>query len=155
MMGFAFPKPRYANGLTMIELLIMLAILMILAAIAYPSYQEQVRRGRRAEAKGVLTEMAQFMERYYTQNNSYRSASLPVMQSPRTGQAAYRIDFANACTVGAVELTTSPEADCFLLQAVPVQASSMVNDRCGTFMLDHTSNKTVSGRDGASVCWEK
>jgi type IV pilus assembly protein PilE len=59
------------KGFTLIELVIVVAIVAILATIAYPSYQDSVRKSRRADAKGVLMEAAQWMERFYTENNRY------------------------------------------------------------------------------------
>ena len=61
-------RPR---GFTLVELLIVVAIIGILAAIVYPSYQDSVRKSRRADAKAVMAEAAQFMERFYTENFCY------------------------------------------------------------------------------------
>ncbi|NOZ54575.1 MAG: type IV pilin protein [Gammaproteobacteria bacterium] len=64
------------RGITLIELVIAIAILGILAAIAYPSYQEQMRKTRRADAQGALMGLANALERYYTQNNTFVGATL-------------------------------------------------------------------------------
>lgn len=62
------------RGFTLIELLIVVAIIGIIAAIAYPSYQNQVASTRRGDAQGALTSFANAMERYYTQQGSYLGA---------------------------------------------------------------------------------
>ena len=59
------------RGFTLIELMITVAIIGILAAIAYPSYVEHIYRSRRAEAEATLMELAQWMERNYMVNLSY------------------------------------------------------------------------------------
>ena len=58
-------------GFTLIELMIVVAIIAILAAIAYPSYQDSVRKSRRAEGRSAMMEVLQQQERYMTQNNTY------------------------------------------------------------------------------------
>ena len=62
------------KGFTLVELMIAVAILGILAGIAYPSYQDSVRKSRRADAQGALLGFANAMERYFTVNNSYLGA---------------------------------------------------------------------------------
>ena len=59
------------SGFTLIELMITVAVVAILAAIAYPSYTGYVQRARRTDAKTVLLEAAQFMERVYTERGAY------------------------------------------------------------------------------------
>ena len=64
-----------SDGFTLIELMITVAIVAILAAIAYPSYQSQVSSSRRSDAQGTLTSFALAMERFYTANNTYLGAA--------------------------------------------------------------------------------
>jgi len=77
------------GGYTLIELMIVLAIIGILAAIAYPTYQDSVRKSRRADAEAVLLELAQWMERFYTENNRYDQTRAGVAVAlPFTGGVA-------------------------------------------------------------------
>jgi type IV pilus assembly protein PilE len=62
---------KQAAGFTLIELMFVVTIIGILAAIAYPNYQDYLRKSRRADVTGTLTSFAAAMERYYTQHNSY------------------------------------------------------------------------------------
>lgn len=62
------------KAFTLIELMVVVAIIGIMAGIAYPNYQDSVTRSRRADAKGVLLNFANAMERHFTENNSYCGA---------------------------------------------------------------------------------
>lgn len=59
------------RGFTLIELMIVVVIIAILAGIAYPSYDEYVKRGNRTEGQALLSEAAATQERYFSQNNTY------------------------------------------------------------------------------------
>ena len=129
------------SGFTLIETMVVVAIIGILAAVAYPSYQEHVRRTNRAEARGILLEMAQLLERNYTEANSYENLVLPVTQSPRTGTARYAIQFS----------ADTPARNAYTLEAVP--EGSMAGDACGTLTLTQTGAR---GADGVvAECWQR
>ena len=77
--------------------MITVAIVGILAAIALPSYSRYINQANRSEAKSILLENAQFLERNYTENNKYdldsagAAISLPFTTSPKSGTALYDI----------------------------------------------------------------
>jgi type IV pilus assembly protein PilE len=134
------------KGFTLIEMMVVVAIIAILAAIAYPSYTEQVARGRRADAKAALLETAQWMERRYTMNNTYVGASLPALR----GSTAefYAIAFSGGAS--------APTANSYWLQIAP--RGAMANDRCGTFAVSNAGAKRLinnaSGTTNAT-CWDR
>jgi len=66
-----------ARGFTLIELMIVVAVVAIIAAIAFPSYQNQVQKTRRADAHTALLGAAQTLERCFTRNNSYLNCDVP------------------------------------------------------------------------------
>jgi type IV pilus assembly protein PilE len=145
---------RNASGFTLIEVMIVVAIVAILASIALPSYLESVRKSRRAEARAQLMEAVQYMQRFYSQNDSFRRAigvesdmALPdaLKLVPRQGAQTYAIDF----VAGALQ------ASSFMLEAVPVGA--MKGDRCGTLQINNAGRRTIvanpAGGAAAEDCW--
>ncbi len=138
------PLPRYP-GFTLIELMITVAIIAILAAIAYPSYQEQIRSGRRADAMAQLVTLAQAYERYFTSNNTYVGfwGTLPPeqQQSPNAGTPFYLLT--------AVEARTS-----FTITATRQAAGGQIEDRCGDLTLTHAGTRgIVGGTATLDQCW--
>jgi len=144
-------RGRATQGFTLIELMIVVAIVAILAAVGYPAYTEHVQRSRRAEAQAVLLQAAQFMQRFYAAHNRYNTqldgttaVALPgaLQRSPATGTQAYAISLqANTLTAGAFTLVATPQGP---------QAS----DTCGNLTLTHTGTKGVSGANATVAnCW--
>lgn len=147
------------RGFTLIELMITVAVVAILAAIAYPSYLDQIRKSRRADAEAVLLESAQWMERFYTENNAYNqtrtgvAVALPFTKSPKEGGPAG----------GYYTIAVAATANTFTLSAT--QAGPQVGEACGTLTLNNTGVKCILGgtkctnsagaadRDAAARCW--
>lgn len=128
-------KERQA-GFTIVELLIVVAIIGVLASIAYPSYQEYVAESRRSDAQSHLLSLAQHMEREYTENGTYAGASLPYNEAPRDGNIKY------------YDLSFSASsATTFTLQAIP--KNEMSGDRCGNMTLTHSGQRNANQND----CW--
>ena len=134
------------GGFTLIELMITVAIVAILAGIAYPSYRESVGRSARAELKAALLENAQFLERNFTVANKYNQDSagnaltLPATQSPKDGAAKYTIA-ANSTTATDYTLTAT-------------RAGSMASDKCGDFTLTNTGVKGLANATAPlAECW--
>ncbi len=154
------------KGFTLIELMITVAIVAILASIAYPSYKEYVAKSRRAEARSVLMAAQQWMERFYSENYRYdqNSAGVAVTDasqfpryfsvSPVPGQGAAMYDITLAVTPGV--------RDSYALRAVRRAGTFMAADRCGDYVLDQYQRRklenfstTVFSSQAAALeyCW--
>ena len=133
------------RGFSLIELMVVIAVVAILAAVAYPSYVEHVMRARRADAKTVLLENAQFLERFFTQNGTYVGAVLPRTVAPVAGgSVSYNVGF----------VATFPTAMAFQIEAVP--AGAQAADRCGTLIINQANQKSVSNATlDAAACWNR
>ncbi|WP_281419292.1 type IV pilin protein [Marinobacterium ramblicola] len=134
-----------SSGFSLIELMITVAVIGILAAIAYPSYLEYVREARRSDARVNLLELSQFMERYHTSNGMYLNTSnaaptLPYNESPKDGSTKYYdLSF------------SSINANSYTLKAEPKAGSAMAGDRCGTLTYSFAGVKGASG--DVDDCW--
>ena len=143
-------KRSKTAGFTLIELMITVVIIGILAAIAYPSYQEQVRKTRRAEGQAALMVAVQRLERCFTLYNVYDNsgdaaddATCPEGAAFDSEGGWYTIDFADG----------EPTATTFTLEAVP--NNDQANDaRCATLTIDQAGSKNHTG-DAANAldCW--
>jgi type IV pilus assembly protein PilE len=133
------------RGFTLIELMIVVAVIGILAAIALPSYSEYVARGKRTEARGALLQMAQYMQRFQAANDRYdedRAATpnlidavMPasLKNSPADGTALYKL-----AAFGAADQTdnTKSFASASAFRLVLLPETGMTNDGCGGFTLN-------------------
>jgi type IV pilus assembly protein PilE len=131
---------KYMQGVTLMELLIVVLIVSILAAIAYPNYRSYVERSKRTEAKAALLQIATNQERHYLNSNVYTTdmTRLGFAQSPfTTDSGAY------------VVTVTAADANAFNAQAV-YQLGGDEAGRCLTFTINAVGEKTSAPR---ADCW--
>lgn len=145
------------RAFTLIEVLIVLAVIALLAAIAYPTYQASVRKTRRAEVRGVLMQLMQQQERYYSRNTRYIAFSSQSTDPEEKKFKWYSGDSASssAYEIAATACDNDTIDNCVLLTAMP--GTDKVNGaykdpECGDLMLSSTGVKSVSG--DATNCWD-
>ena len=136
---------RPNRGFTLIEVLMVVAIIGIMAAIAYPSYQDSIRKGRRAEAKGALAETAARLVHYYGDNKTYPAGG----DMTDIGYA----DAAFTTVEGFYQVGFSAvAATSFTLRAVP-QDDQTNDTACATFTLTDQGVRGITGTSGVDLCW--
>lgn len=143
-LGKGYCSAKTGNyGVTLIELMVVVAIVGIIAAIAYPSYTEYVRRSNRTDARSVLMDTAQKLERCMGTYGAYNNAGCNLVFPLESRERYYSIAAADAV----VTATT------FTLTARPVAGTAQAADvKCTSFTLTHTSNRIATGTDSAN-CW--
>ena len=136
-------KVRTAAGFTLLEVMITVVIIGILAAIAYPSYQDYVLRSNRAEGMALLNDAAARQERYYAQTNAYVTATADI--------GKLGLSSANSQT-GKYSLSIGSGGGGYVLTATPqgVQAN---DTKCGNLTLNAQGTKGKSGSSSVSDCW--
>ncbi len=137
------------SGVTLVELLSVVLIIGILAALVIPSYQESVRKARRADGQAVMLELAQWMERFYTENGRYDQdragnavgtvVPASLLSAPKEGGVVHY----NLAVGNLAQLT-------FTITATP--ANAQLGDKCGNLTLTQSGVKGVS-KSTVAQCW--
>jgi type IV pilus assembly protein PilE len=139
---------RHQGGFTLIELMIVVAIIGILAAIALPQYSDYVTRSRRIDGQSTLLQVAQELERCYTQFSAYDNDSCSVVEASAVSQASpedYYLVTASTLSASTFTLTATP------------QDTQKTNDEanCKTLTLTHLGEQgaTDENDDPTDECW--
>ncbi|MCB1641916.1 MAG: type IV pilin protein [Xanthomonadales bacterium] len=133
---------RRQRGVTLLELMIVLALIGILASIAYPAYGNYVQRARRADAHNMLLQAAAAQERFFTNNNRY-AANIADLGIPLLSENGF-YTLATAPGPSGDNLT-------FLLTATPLGAQ--LTDGCGDLSYNSLGVRAAAGVTDNGTCW--
>jgi type IV pilus assembly protein PilE len=154
------------QGFTLIELMVVVAIVGILAAIAIPSYQDSVSKSRRADAEVALLGLANAMERHFTETNSYCDAGGAGGANTCFGGAVDNGVNESGIPLGSIYAAPADTtvnytitifaatANSFTLNATPINAQA--NDICGTLIIDNIGAKNIANaapQVNVGDCW--
>lgn len=152
------------RGFTMVELVIVVAIIGVLASIVYPSYTNYVVRANRVDAKVALSTLAQLQERYYTENLAYTddfNDLVPGVAISDETDTLYVDDSQGSLELTAAgqdyKITLSGSATSYTFNAIANSDRQKKDDNCKTFTLQHTGLQTSLDKDDAasSSCWDR
>jgi type IV pilus assembly protein PilE len=129
----------FARGITLLELLVVLLVVGILAALAVPAYQRHVMRTNRVEAITALQDLLSAQERFYLRNGRYASdAEAAPPASPHYS----------------LSISLAADGQTFIATASPLPDSGQVDDdECLSFSVDQRGRRAVGGRGGVEKCW--
>ena len=132
------------RGVTLIELIIVIVVVGVLAAIAIPSYRQYVLRTHRTEAKTALLNLAAAQEKFYLQNNTYATDDL-LETAPPAG-----LGLSATTENGWYTIVIADGANADEFSATATAAGGQASDtRCATFTIDQAGVKTATNTD----CW--
>lgn len=150
---------RQSRGFTLIELLIAVAIVAILAAIAYPTYNNAVRKARRADAKSLLLELAARQEQFFSSQapNTYADRLTGLgygADAQPTEGGWYMVNVSAATNPAGAACNATAANPCVTFTLTAISQNDQVNDKCGNFTIDHLGVKRVAGGSlPVADCW--
>ena len=133
---------KSTTGFSLLELLIVMAIIAVLIQIAYPAYTVHLVKSRRNQAEISLLHLASQLEVFYSLHDSYQGATVEAL-----GISTYTDDHSYQLTI-----QSASDSD-YKLAAVPVGQQAKYDNICGTLLLDASGSRVASGTADPTSCW--
>ena len=131
-----------SHGFTLIEMVIVIAIAAILAAIAIPSYNDYITTSRRADGQIALMDLSTRLERYFNENNTYVGAAIPALYPATSPEGFYNLQITNASATN------------YTIQAVPQGSQASSDTLCATLPYTSLGQKGATGTASDLLeCW--
>lgn len=147
-------RNRNLQGFTLIEMMITVAIVGILAAIAYPSYQNSVTKSRRAEGKSLLLDAAAREERFFAQYNQYTGTIVGASGCTGSGCGLNYTGTASANNYYVLSVAVAPAANPITYTLTATANGTQATDlSCASFILDNLGARTATGTDTSACGW--
>lgn len=143
---------KYNAGFSLIELMIVVAIVGVISAFAYPSFQESAAAAKRSDAIAALQEIQINQASFRANNPNYANAD-ELAEVWGNGTTSLQGHYTVAITA---PTAASPSGITFTITATPVAGGDMASDRCGTFAMDESGKLTTgtyAGSAGKEGCW--
>jgi type IV pilus assembly protein PilE len=143
-------KPRRVAGFSLIELMVTVAVAATLAAIVIPTYQSQIRKSRRTEARTAVMDLATREERYYSVNNDYSSSALQLGYGAADAQINGMSVGAGYYTVTVQNFAAAPPLPATFTITATAVGTQAKDTACQAFTVDDKGTQTSAP---AADCW--
>ena len=144
------------SGFTLIEMMIVVAIIGVLGSTAVASYQDSMIKTRRAEGKSFLNQIMQQEEKYYTENMTYTNKLKDLgfsSNAPKSENKHYQVRVLRCSRTAGAPAGAVPWTECVRLEARPFSTAQKKDTRCNRLRLDSRGKKSETGTSTVNECW--